>query len=402
MRECIDDLHFLGLISQLFNSGVVGWVMKTYLWSTSVFKSCVVSSILCNIYLHKLDLEVCRIQKKLKIYNDQLFRKEQQKLIFSPKIKAFAFLLTKNRFGIKKQQKNNVFKTDSVRTDLNFITLFYVRYIDDFLFGVAGPKSLVLLIKKRVVQFVKSDLKLELVGGEVTHVSSGKVSFLGIKICRVSCSGFSQRFCNALEKRRRVAFKSVVQQKVKEGKNLKVLQLRLKKLVEKSVFYDVKGLFNLKFKFQGIKKGILFNNKFVCPDIMQYKKFIKRFYLSQAFVPDSFIRMLRMFENELTCWKKAYQRINLNIFARKRKKLTVKQTLRALSLYAPMQELKEKLKLNGLLTKFNRPAAVNRMLNQKNHIIVGWFHSIAQGFLEYYRCCHNFVKVKNYVEYFVR
>ena len=67
-----------------------------------------------------------------------------------------------------------------------------------------------------------------------------------------------------------------------------------------------------------------------------------------------------------------------------------------------MQELKEKLKLNGLLTKFNRPVAVNRMLNQKNYIIVGWFHSVAQGFLEYYRCCNNFVKVKNYVEYFIR
>lgn len=67
-----------------------------------------------------------------------------------------------------------------------------------------------------------------------------------------------------------------------------------------------------------------------------------------------------------------------------------------------MQELKEKLKLNGLLTKFNRPVAVNRMLNQKNYIIVGWFHSVAQGLLEYYRCCNNFVKVKNYVEYFIR
>lgn len=42
LREYISDLNFLGLIGQLFNSGVVGWVMKTYLWSTSVFKSCVV------------------------------------------------------------------------------------------------------------------------------------------------------------------------------------------------------------------------------------------------------------------------------------------------------------------------------------------------------------------------
>lgn len=360
------------------------------------------ASILCNIYLHKLDLEVFRIQKKLKIYNDQLFCKESPQLIFSPKIKVFAPISAVSRAEIMKQQKSNVFNRGSIFTDLSSTALFYARYIDDFLFGVAGPKSLVLLIKKRIVQFVKSDLKLELVGGEVTHVSSGKVSFLGIKICKVPRFRFSQRLCNALEKRRRIAFKFVVRREVKKGRDLKVLQLRFQKLVEKSVFYDVKGLFNLKFKFQGIKKGILFNHKLICLNSTVYKKFITRLYLSQAFVPDSLIRMLRMFENELIYWKKAYKQVNLNSLMRKRKKIMVKQTVVTLSLYAPMQELKEKLKLNGLLTQFNRPAAVNRVLHQKNHIIVGWFCSVARGLLEYYRCCYNFVKVKNYVDYFVR
>lgn len=360
------------------------------------------ASILCNIYLHKLDLEVCRIQKKLKIYNNQFFGKEQSKLTFFLNTRIFASLPTKNRSEIIKPQKNNVSKTDLTSTDLNFITLVYVRYIDDFLFGVAGPKSLVLLIKKRVVQFVKSDLKLELVGGAVTHVSSGKVSFLGIKICRGLRSGSFQRFCNALEKRKRVALRFAVRRKAKESRHLKALELHFKKLVEKSVFYDVKGLFNLKFKFQGIEKGILFGNKFICLNTIIYKKFINRLYLGQGFVPDSLIQMLRMFENELIYWKKAYKQINLSSFARGRKKIMIKQTFITLSLYAPMRELKEKLKLHGLITQFNRPAAVNRMLHQKNHIIVGWFYSVAQGFLEYYRCCHNFVKVKNYVEYFVR
>ena len=257
------------------------------------------ASILCNIYLHKLDLEVCRIQKKLKVYNTQLFRKEQRQFIFYTQTKAFTPLFAKNRFKIMKLQTNNVLKIGSVCTDLNFINLSYARYLDDFLFGVAGPKSLVLLIKKRVVQFVKSDLKLELVGGEVTHVSSGKVSFLGINICIVSRSKLSKRFCNALEKKKRVTFKCVVRKKVKESRNLKVLHLRFKKLVEKNVFYDVKGLFNFKLKFQDIKKSILLRNKFVWPNIVIYKELIKRFYLSQAFVPDSIIRMLRMFENEL-------------------------------------------------------------------------------------------------------
>lgn len=360
------------------------------------------ASILCNIYLHKLDLEVCRIQKKLKIYNDQFFCREQQKVIFSPRTKVFRPLSTINCTVTVKQQKGSVPQTGSTRTDLNVINLVYARYIDDFLFGVAGSKSLVLLIKKRVVQFVKSDLKLELVGGEVTHVSSGKVSFLGIKICRVSRLRFSQRLCNALEKRKRAEFKCVVRRRAKESRNLKVSRLRFKKLVEKSVFYDVKGLLNLKFKFQGVQKGILSNHKLICLNTTVYKKFINRLYLSQAFVPDSLIRMLRMLENELTYWKKTYKYMNLNNFVWKREKVNVKQTFIALSLCAPMQELKEKLRLNGLLTQFNRPAAVNRVLHQKNHIIVGWFHSIARGLLEYYRCCHNFVKVKNYVEYFVR
>lgn len=352
--------------------------------------------------MHKLDLEVCRIQKKLKIYNDQLFCRGQRKTISSPKTQAFTLLSAKDRFEIMKQQKSNIFKAGLTGIHLNSINLVYVRYVDDFLFGIAGPKSLVFLIKKRVVQFVKSDLKLELVGGEVTHASSSKISFLGIKIFRVFRSGSPQKFYNALEKRKRVEFKFVVRRRVKKSKHLKVLLLRFKQLIEKSVLYDIKGLFKFKLKFQDVKKGVLLNNKIICSNTTIYKKFIKRLYLSQAFVPDSLIRMLKMFENELTHWKRSGEHFYLNSFMRKRKNLISKQTFITLSLYAPMQELKEKLKLNGLLTKFNRPAAVSRILNQKNHVIVGWFRSVAQGFLEYYRCCHNFVKVKNYVEYFVR
>lgn len=71
-------------------------------------------------------------------------------------------------------------------------------------------------------------------------------------------------------------------------------------------------------------------------------------------------------------------------------------------LHAPLKGLRERLKFKGILTKFNKPVAVNQIINQPDYVIVGWFRSVAQGFLDYYRCCNNFSRVKNYVNYFVR
>jgi hypothetical protein len=346
--------------------------------------------ILCNIYLHKLDLEVYRIQKKLRIRSSKFFRKDPEKVTFYLKTKGFSTLYNKKRFEVTKEQQGDACNIGLSHTSSYDLNLTYVRYVDDFLFGIAGPKSLVITIKKRVIQFVKSDLKLELVGGEVTHVSSGKISFLGLDISGASHFGFSPRFCNALEKKKRVVRRLAIQRKVKEDRTLKLFQLCAKKLVDKSFSNDVKGLFHFKLKFHVIIKNILSNNKFMCSNTAIYKEFIRCVYAGQTFVPDSLAHTCRMFENELIYWKGSYEKTNAIPFAGKSKKMTSKKAIFTLLISAPLKELKEKLKIKG------------RMLNQPNHIIVGWFRSVAQGFLEYYRCCSNFVKVKNYVDYFIR
>jgi hypothetical protein len=155
--------------------------------------------------------------------------------------------------------------------------------VDDFLFGIAGTKSLVILVKKRVIQFVKSDLKLELVGGEVVHTSSGKVSFLGLEISGSYNPKFSWRFSKALGKRQRVARRFIMQKRVKEDRILKALQLSLKKSIKTNLYANVNASFKLKLKFQAIKKHILFDNKFTCSSITSYKEFIKRIYFSHTF-----------------------------------------------------------------------------------------------------------------------
>jgi Type II intron maturase len=335
------------------------------------------------------------------MYRGQFFRKGYQESIFLMKRKVSSEPIRTKCIEATIEEQSDHWKMGSIctsRAHLDVINLVYVRYVDDFLFGVTGPRSLALKIKKKIVQFVKSDLKLELVGGEVTHVSSGKVLFLGIEISGVPRPCLSRQLSNAMEKKKRAMRNLGVQQKIKEDRTLKVLTLRLKKLITTSVMCNVKNL----FKFKVTKNCLFLNDRFTHSNMIVYKEFIKRLFQSQTFVPDSLIYNFKMLENELTSWENLCKRTKSHYFTGKCKKLFVPRIFSSLLLSAPLNELKEKLKLNGLLTQFNRPTAVSRLINQQNHIIVGWFRSVAQGFLEYYRCCRNFAVVKNYVDYFVR
>jgi Type II intron maturase len=112
--------------------------------------------------------------------------------------------------------------------------------------------------------------------------------------------------------------------------------------------------------------------------------------------------MLRVFENELANWSHSLKKMDSHDFVGRYKELAYKCVAFPLRINAPLKNLRERLKLKGVLTKSNKPVAVSRMINQPNHVIVGWFCSIAQGFLNYYRCCSNFSRVKNYIDYFVR
>jgi hypothetical protein len=91
--------------------------MKTYLWATSVFKNCAISPILCNIYLHKLDLKVCEIQRELSICSNAKFSKKYKKVICFPKTKVFKRLPVKRRVAIMKQRQKNACKMRLNNTD---------------------------------------------------------------------------------------------------------------------------------------------------------------------------------------------------------------------------------------------------------------------------------------------
>ena len=71
------------------------------------------------------------------------------------------------------------------------------------LLGIAGSKDLVTKVRNKILAFTKSDLKLNLTGGEITHIRAGKVKFLGMWISFVPYSKFPRRFGKELENKKR-------------------------------------------------------------------------------------------------------------------------------------------------------------------------------------------------------
>lgn len=58
----------------------------------------------------------------------------------------------------------------------------YVRYADDYLIAVTGPKWLAKDVQKRTRNFLKSDLHFNLKEGNLIHAKDNKVEFLGFDI----------------------------------------------------------------------------------------------------------------------------------------------------------------------------------------------------------------------------
>lgn len=154
------------------------------------------SPILSNIYLHKLDKFM---QKKVndsketgavsldnpeykkihtKIYNNrQLFSKKYRynsKLLKSQKERRLDEIQKLEKEQAKYKSK---IKREGYR-------IHYVRYADDFLIGINGPRSLVKKIKNEVHEFLKKELLLELniEKTKITSAVKSRAKFLGAEI----------------------------------------------------------------------------------------------------------------------------------------------------------------------------------------------------------------------------
>jgi len=286
--------------------------------------------------------------------------------------------------------------------DQTFVRVQYVRYLDDFLLGIAGSKKLIKIIMKKLMNFTKSNLKLNLIKKEIIHIASGKINFLGMEISTIFHSKLFNKFGKALERKKKVKHKLALSQNIKETTLQKATQTVLKKTLHEKYSFNVKNSTQLKKKIQTIKEKILLNEEFLKININTYRKFIKSLVRSKLFIPVSLKKTVTKLEKEIQQWEDSLTNIALENPKQYYKNFTSHFKTLPLQINAPLKILREKLQSKKLISKSNKPVKVAHLIIQPDFIIIKWFSVMGQSLLNYYRCCNNFYKVKNYVDYMIR
>ncbi|MBD0319765.1 MAG: maturase [Gemmatimonadetes bacterium] len=180
LAEKIHDQRFLRLIRHMLKAGYLeDWDYHDTL--SGVPQGGVVSPILSNIYLHKLDEFVER--ELIPQYT------RGAKRAANPAYRQVDALLRRARRRGDRAQARSL--TQRIRTlpstdpmDPGYRRLRYVRYADDHLLGLIGSRAESEQIKARLAAFLRETLGLELNAAKtlITHARTQRARFLGYDI----------------------------------------------------------------------------------------------------------------------------------------------------------------------------------------------------------------------------
>lgn len=216
------------------------------------------SPILANIFLNEFDhfIEVLKQNindkkanivsntwaKFTKVYDTELInaktkkeKKDLKKRLRYRKVKEAA------KAGIEKIPQT---KKDS--THLMNHRLFYVRYTDNYIIAIKGPKCLARDIKKRTENFLRFNLNFQLKSENLIHCGDNSARFLGFDL-KIP----EKKDRNVIETRKILSFKKMRNRLISRRN---VMKLRFEKYILKS--YESKKIKFLKtlMKNQEVKK----------------------------------------------------------------------------------------------------------------------------------------------------
>jgi group II intron reverse transcriptase/maturase len=191
LSEKIHDNRFLRLIQQMLKAGYLeDWRYHQTL--SGAPQGGVVSPVLSNIYLHKLDVFVETVlipqytRGKARRHNPEYER-----------IKArMARAVARGERGLARDLRRQLRRLPSGDPqDPGYRRLRYSRYADDHLLGFTGPKAEAEAIKDQLARFLRDDLALELNPGKtlITHARTRAARYLGYEIIVQHCDDKTTR-----------------------------------------------------------------------------------------------------------------------------------------------------------------------------------------------------------------
>lgn len=189
LRERISDDRFIRLIRKFLKAGYVeDWTFHNTYSGTP--QGGIVSPILANIYLDKLDKYVKEYIQHFDMGTKRRPGKESNNL--ANERKRTVRKLKKVKDGTEKaalvarlkaiEQERAAFPSGD-EMDGSYRRLKYIRYADDFILGVIGSKEDALRIKEDIKSFLSASLALELSEEKTLITHTGKsAKFLGYEI----------------------------------------------------------------------------------------------------------------------------------------------------------------------------------------------------------------------------
>ncbi|RMB84893.1 maturase [Streptomyces shenzhenensis] len=180
LGEKIHDQRFLRLVRNMLTAGY----MEDWRWGATLSgapQGGVASPVLSNICLHKLDefVETVLIPEytrgKRRARNPAYL--ELQNLLAKARRRG-------DRVQARALRQQMVSLPSADPNDPGYRRLRYIRYADDHLLGFTGPKAEAEQSKKRLAQFLRDELRLELSQETtlITHARTRAARFLGYEI----------------------------------------------------------------------------------------------------------------------------------------------------------------------------------------------------------------------------
>lgn len=185
LRERIQDDRFINLIRKFLKAGYLeNWEYhKTY---SGTPQGSVISPILTNIYLDKLDRKLEAIsqqytQGRTREHNTNYYGLlgMRKQLLLQGEENPW---LRKNLAKPIREINRRILQTPVYEfNDPSYIRVKFLRYADDVIVGIIGPKALAEQIREEMSDFLKEDLKLELNQQKtvIKHPATERAQFLG-------------------------------------------------------------------------------------------------------------------------------------------------------------------------------------------------------------------------------
>jgi group II intron reverse transcriptase/maturase len=237
LNKKIKDQRLTDLIRKMFKCRVLapnGFYFKN---NMGVPQGNVLSPLLCNIYLHELDVFMVNLEKKYhKGKYPTLNSEYYKKLELSKYIRT---LTNDTQNKIKRSRRRQLFNKGikPYLHDGNYIRMRYLRYADDFLIGIRGPKPVAEKIKTEMVNWLKMNLHLNLnmKKTHLTYIVGNKIKFLGFYLYNIPYNQMPFRNSRRIEKFKRVknrllAYKAAAKKKLSKRIRIDLIKIIKEKL----------------------------------------------------------------------------------------------------------------------------------------------------------------------------